>query len=367
MRKFFGRIMILLSLLLCAGCSSNNNEVQYEEKEETEETVSIISETELENILQSNMSDLIENQNFQISKDKFVRVFAPEYYPCAVAENSDFYLVCTSYYNENLPPAYIVFNEEPAERYLEQLGLNEKMNFSDIMKVWGNSDIFETSYDTVQKKYKIEYERDGLRFLFISEEESGTNFVLYIALPKDGLEEEIYYPIPSDDEIKSCLNKSVQELEKTTECEIEKMLSILPFPVLYSRNTSYWFVCGSWDTACKPIYLVFYEESEEEYLCQLGLKNADDFSDIIEVMGDTEVVVSRTSDEMEEIKDRVGDCTYYKIEYEVDGLQYAFIADNVNGENFTLYIGLAASDEVDISEEPVERDDAEQAMVLYEE
>ena len=341
MKSLLWRSVIFFSLLFCVGCSQNNKGIQYGE---AEESVSNNINIELKKILESDMNELMETQDFQISNDKFIHVFSPEYYSCAEAENSDFYLICTSYYNEDQPPAYIAFNEEYIEEYLEEIGLKKGMNFSDIMEVWGDSDVFETSYDdTAQKKYKIEYEREGLRYLFVSD-----------------------YPIPSDDEIKKYLNMTVEELENLTESKVEKMLSILPFPVLYSRNTSYWFVCNGWDTGCKPMYLVFYEECEEEYLRQHGLKNAADFSDILEIMGNTEVVVSRTG---EEIKDRVGDCTYYKIEYERDGLQYAFIAEEPDGKNFTLYISLATSDMEDQPEETIdtELDNSDRAMMLYKE
>ena len=67
-----------------------------------------------------------------------------------MTENSDFYLVCTSYYNEDQSPAYIAFNEENIEEYLEEIGLEKGMNFSDVMEVWGDSDVFETSYDDTE-------------------------------------------------------------------------------------------------------------------------------------------------------------------------------------------------------------------------
>jgi len=360
------RLFLILNIfLLCVGCSSRNSEIEGEEIKQAEEDVNDISNAELESILKSNMGELIEKQKFQINEDKDIRVFSSEYYYRAEGENTDFYLVCKSYYDKSQQPAYVVLNDEHVEGYLEKIGLSKEMTFSDIMNAWGNSDVFEMSYnDTVQKQYKIEYEREGLRFLFVSKNEEGEQFVLYIGLPKDGSEEEKYYPIPTDDEIKNCLNKTVQELEEITECEMEKMLSILSFPVLYSTNTSYWFVCSSWDKTSHPKYLVFYEECEEEYLRQLGLKNADNFSDIIEVMGDTEIVASRTGDEMEEIKNRIGDRTYYKMEYECNGLQYAFIADNAEGKDFTLYISL--TDEMEISEELSDNSDAAQIMELYE-
>lgn len=152
-------------------------------------------------------------------------------------------------------------------------------------------------------------------------------------------------PIPSNDEIKRYLNMTEEELENMTGAKIEKLQSLLvfettlPFPVLFPENTSYWFVCTSWDTTCKPKYLSYNSDYEKEYLKQLGLENAVDFNDIMEVMGSAEIEASRTREEMEEI--HITDYKNYKIEYEQDGLQYVFIADNLEGKNFTLYIGLA--------------------------
>ncbi|MBP3459736.1 MAG: hypothetical protein J6K58_11070 [Lachnospiraceae bacterium] len=358
MKKIFVKFIIFLNLLLCVGCSLSNNESQYEEIGETEETEeSTLNDLnmELKKVLESDMHELMETQDFQISNDKFIRVFSPEYYPCAEAENSDFYLVCTSYYNEDQPPAYIVFNEEYIEEYLEEIGLEKGMNFSDVMEVWGDSDVFETSYDdTVQKKYKIEYERDGLRYLFVSEDKSGTQFDLYIGLPKDGSDNQEYYPIPSDDDIKNFLNMTEQELEVMTESKVDESSLIvfettLAFPVLFPGNTSYWFVCTSRDTAYKPKYLAFYANYEKEYLRQLGLKSCQNFEDIMKVMGNTEVIESKTREEMEKIN--ITDYKNYMIQYEKNGLQYNFIADNVEGKSFILYIGLATSDMEDQSEE----------------
>lgn len=154
-------------------------------------------------------------------------------------------------------------------------------------------------------------------------------------------EEANSFILPSNSEIKDYLNMTINEIEEMTGSKTEKMLSILPFPVIYSKNKPYWFICSDWDTNSKPLYLVFYEESEDEYLNYLGLKDAKNFSDIMDVMGNAEVIVSRTGDEMEEIKDRVGDYTYYKIVYKRDDLLYVFISDNLEGKEFTLYIGLS--------------------------
>lgn len=152
-------------------------------------------------------------------------------------------------------------------------------------------------------------------------------------------------PIPSNDEIKRYLNMTEEELENMTGAKIEKLQSLLvfettlPFPVLFPENTSYWFVCTSWDTTCKPKYLSYNGDYEKEYLKRLGMENAIDFNDIMEIMGSAEIEASKTREEMEEI--HITDYKNYKIEYEQDGLQYVFIADNSEGKNFTLYIGLA--------------------------
>ncbi len=146
-------------------------------------------------------------------------------------------------------------------------------------------------------------------------------------LPKEIAEEANSFILPSNSEIKDYLNMTINEIEEVTGSKTEKMLSILPFPVIYSKNKPYWFICSDWDTNSKPLYLVFYEECEDEYLNYLGLKDAKNFSNIMDVMGNAEVIVSRTGDEMEEIKDRVGDYTYYKIVYKRDNLLYVFISD----------------------------------------
>lgn len=151
-----------------------------------------------------------------------------------------------------------------------------------------------------------------------------------------------HYSLPTDSEIKDLLNMTAGEIENSTGSKMENMLSILPFPVIYSKNTSYWFVCSDWDMNQKPLFLAFYKGCEEEYLSSIGLDDADNFLDIMTIMGNTEVLLSRTGDEMPEIKNRAGDYTYYKIQYEKDGLFYVFISDHPEGKEFTLYIGLSS-------------------------
>lgn len=209
----------------------------------------------------------------------------------------------------------------------------------------------------IQSETKFQYEEpepiDNIKVVddilgAISNKEIETILNIDVSELEDTLNKKEDFPIVSIDEIKRYLNMTEKELEGMTGGKIEKLQSLvifettLAFPVLFPENTSYWFVCTSWDTTCKPKYFSYYAAYEKEYLKQFGLENAVNFYDIIEVMGNAEIEASKTREEMEEVN--ITDYKNYKIEYERDGLQYVFIADNSEGENFVLYIGLAISD-----------------------
>lgn len=147
------------------------------------------------------------------------------------------------------------------------------------------------------------------------------------------------YPIPSNEEIRDYLKLTQKELEEMTGSKVENMLSITPVPAIYSKS-SYWFICSGWDVNDRPRYLVFYEGCDKEYLKRVGVKSATTFSEIMKIMGDTDIVAITSADMPERIGIWYGE-GYYKIEYIYDDLEYAFIADNPSGDGFTMCIGLA--------------------------
>lgn len=147
-------------------------------------------------------------------------------------------------------------------------------------------------------------EKDLTRWDFYQKQDGGFCLNSSYSINLDKKED---FPILSNNEMKRYLNMTEEELENMTGEKIEQLQSLvifettLAFPVLFPDNTSYWFVCTSWDTTCKPKYLSYYSDYEKEYLKQLGLENAVDFYDIMEIMGNAEIEASKTREEMEEI------------------------------------------------------------------
>ncbi len=148
------------------------------------------------------------------------------------------------------------------------------------------------------------------------------------------------YEIPSNEDLKKYLNMTCGEIEEMTGSNIENMLSILPFPVIYSKET-YWFIFDSWKDDEFPRYVAFYEEVEDKFLCQLGIENCTNFAEIMRVMGEAQITKGKTCEIFIVIKDGIGDKEYYKMEYQRNGLRYVFISETVDGRDFQFYVGLA--------------------------
>lgn len=138
--------------------------------------------------------------------------------------------------------------------------------------------------------------------------------------------------VPTEDEIKTYLNMTIDEIEKLTGNEVVKDSStmVFSFVAYYTginiENASFYFLCRGYDVSKKPIYVSFYEYAEE-YLKTINLSGNMSFIDIMNLWGEAEIEETNRSDEYR-----------YRIVYKRNDLVYEFVSDNKEGNNFHFYI-----------------------------
>lgn len=145
--------------------------------------------------------------------------------------------------------------------------------------------------------------------------------------------------VPTEEEIKTYLNMTVEEIEKLTGITIDDKdkgtLMIFSFaaafPCLYPDDCSFYFVCRDYDKTQKPLYLSIYGEYFDEYLSTLGLSETMSFEEIEELWGKGEWKVSQRGD---------GDDYRYMLTFKRNGLIYDFVSVNAEGYNFDFNIAL---------------------------
>lgn len=145
--------------------------------------------------------------------------------------------------------------------------------------------------------------------------------------------------VPTEEEIKTYLNMTIEEIEKITGTTINSHNGTLMifsfaafFPCLYLENSSIYFVCFDYDKTEKPIYLSFYGEYYEEYLSTIGLSCDMGFKEIEQIWGEGELMVNQRGDT---------DDYRYMLSYERSGLRYNFVSSDKEGYYFDLYLDLA--------------------------
>ncbi len=139
--------------------------------------------------------------------------------------------------------------------------------------------------------------------------------------------------VPTEEEIRTYLNMTIDEIEKLTGNAIDQSGTLMVFsfnvffPCLDLDNSSFYFICLNYDTSEKPRYLSFFRTYDEEYLSTIGLSEDMSFRDIMNLWGETEIEERNRFQEY-----------HYCIRYERNGLTYEFIADNKEGEWFDFFI-----------------------------
>lgn len=139
--------------------------------------------------------------------------------------------------------------------------------------------------------------------------------------------------VPTEEEIKTYLNMTIGEIEKlTSKTILQNSFRIVfsfvgYFSVICLQDSSFYFLCGGFDTSEKPFYLVFDHEYLEEYLSTMNMSQDMNFKDIMNLWGQTEIEETNRFEEY-----------HYCISYRRNGLVYEFIADNREGKWFDLFI-----------------------------
>lgn len=139
--------------------------------------------------------------------------------------------------------------------------------------------------------------------------------------------------VPTEEEIKTYLNMTIDEIEKLTGNAIDQSGTLMVFsfnvffPCLDLDNSPFYFICINYDTSEKPRYLSFLRNYDEEYLSTIGLSENMSFRDIMNLWGETEIEERNRFEEY-----------HYCIRYERNGLTYEFIANNKEGKWFDFFI-----------------------------
>lgn len=211
MRKKVLLLIIVLCIAISAGCGNKNTlneessseeilnnqllpspqlDLELPSSEEVLDEPLTFSQLELEikKYLSMTAEEITQLTGCEIDKDGTYVVFEPHIFsPCIYLENSPFYIICSSWY-ETDRPAYIDLYDYSI--ILSEFNLNEEMNFAEIMEVMGPAEIQQSlplDEERVEEtsNYLIEYERNGLTYVFCANNKEGNYFMLYIALVYD--------------------------------------------------------------------------------------------------------------------------------------------------------------------------------------
>ena len=191
MRKLF-IIFLLCATIAIPGCKKEPPAFQAEPQiiEQDNQQLSSSFNAEIEKYLNMTVEEIINSTGAEIDEFATLMVFNMDvFFPCIYHENSPFFVICRSY-DETLTPLYVSLYADSLNEFLNTMNLNDDMIFSDIMAVLGPADIDiaqpsldEGDEDTDSRRmYKIEYDRDALRYAFCSDNEYGKKFDLFIGL-----------------------------------------------------------------------------------------------------------------------------------------------------------------------------------------
>jgi YHS domain-containing protein len=209
MRKKIILYILALCIITGSGCGNKSllNEISSSDNIEDNQ-LSLPSQVESEPELQSSGKVINEPQTFmqleseikkylsmtteeitmltgcKIDKDGTYVVFEPHiFYPCIYLKDSPFYIICRTWDDED-KPAYIDLYDYSI--ILSEFNLKKEMNFAEIMEVMGPAEIQQSlplDEERVEEtsNYLIEYEYNGLTYVFCADNREGNLFMLYIA------------------------------------------------------------------------------------------------------------------------------------------------------------------------------------------
>jgi hypothetical protein len=183
--KFSGVALCLAVLLILCSPLENMKNPPANEPVLPESSVDNKAD-EIRSFLNKTVAEITAETNAPVSKDGTLKVFDLNvFFPCIYPDNLPFYFVCKSY-DETLTPLYVSPYADSLNDFLLPLKLSSDMTFANITGVLGNAGITvakpsaDEETDT-RRMYKIEYTIDDLQYAFISEQEDGLYFDLFIS------------------------------------------------------------------------------------------------------------------------------------------------------------------------------------------
>lgn len=146
------------------------------------EEVTIPDEEQIKTYLNMTISEIEKVTGNTLYEEENIIVFSFEdSYKGLYMDNSSFYFLCED--DKTIKkPVYLAFYGKYHKEYLEAVGLSSNINFEDIMSLWGETEIEESTKEN-KHYYRIRYERNGLLYSFVSENREGQPFNTFIELP----------------------------------------------------------------------------------------------------------------------------------------------------------------------------------------
>lgn len=171
-------------LLIVKKEAQNNSIFQRVEK------VAVPEEIEIKSYLNMTIREIERLTGNTINKEENVTIFSTgDIYQGLYLDNSSFYFLCKKDEAEE-KPIILTFYGKYHNEYLKTVGLSKDMDFEEIMDQWGETEVEESGTDT-EHRYRIRYEKRGLVYSFVSDNEKGESFHTYIGV-SDDLNADLY-------------------------------------------------------------------------------------------------------------------------------------------------------------------------------
>ena len=166
--------------------NKTNNTSRFQQVEE----VTVPDEEQIKTYLNMTVSEIEKVTGNTLNEGESTIAFLFEdSYKGFYLDNSSFYFLCKE--DEAIEtPVFLAFYGKYHDIYLGTVGLSKDMNFKEIMNQWGEAEIEESGEGSAHH-YRIRYERNGLVYSFVSDNEEGESFHTYIG-SSDNLNPDIY-------------------------------------------------------------------------------------------------------------------------------------------------------------------------------
>ena len=154
------------------------------------ENVAVPEEVEIKAYLNMTISEIERLTGNTMNEEENITVFSvEESYKGLYLDNTSFYFLCKEDKTVEKPNV-LTFYGKYYNEYLETIELSKDMGFKEIMAQWGEAELEESRANN-EHYYRIQYERKGLIYSFVSDNKEGESFRTYIEL-SDDLNADLY-------------------------------------------------------------------------------------------------------------------------------------------------------------------------------